>query len=353
VDHTEDREPRGTDSNGVAHQAGRDLDASELDPFTADRLAEEWDGGQPVRPGDSVSGTINRFSPKDVPDEVWARIEPWVKSAVTAASPRSVLRANDLLTVTAQLFCWAERIGQPLDPVVLLRPEIIDRFVTEGCAHLADGTRTNYRTWLRMVGAAVLGSELYPPRPLPLKRSDVNAPYSVAEVTELVSWARGCSTPTMRRNVWALLAIGLGAGLSAREISRLVGTDVHEQGGLVVLEVVGEKPRTVPVHRLWAGDVLELSCESGAHPFFRPERTRITRNDLLTFIDRCTEKDQDAKFCIQRLRVTWMVGHLAAGVPVGVVAQAAGVAASHLVKYSRFVPLPGESDARRLLAGMP
>ncbi len=37
--------------------------------FVSDRLAEHWSFGEPVRPGESVSGTINRFSPKDVPDE--------------------------------------------------------------------------------------------------------------------------------------------------------------------------------------------------------------------------------------------------------------------------------------------
>jgi site-specific recombinase XerC len=181
----------------------------------------------------------------------------------------------------------------------------------------------------------------------------VNAPYSQAEITELVSWSRGLSTATMRRNVRALLSIGLGAGLSAREISRLAGTDVREEQGFVVVDVVGERARTVPVRHVWAGEVLELARESGDRPFFRPERTRIVRNDILTFIDRCTDKGQDAKFCIQRLRVTWMVGHLAAGVPVGVLAQAAGVAATHLVKYVRFVPVPDADEARKLLAGIP
>ena len=107
--------------------------------FDIDRLAPVWDGGEPIRPDNSVSGTIDRFSPKDVPPAIWNKIEPLVREAVAAASPRTVLRANDLLTVTAQLAVWADRVGQPLDPAVLFHPDTVDRFVTEGAPISAMG----------------------------------------------------------------------------------------------------------------------------------------------------------------------------------------------------------------------
>ena len=121
----------------------------------------------------------------------------------------------------------------------------------------------------------------------------------------------------MRRNAQALLAIGLGAGLSAREVTRLVGSEVREEAGVALVEVVGAGARTVPVRSPWARAVLAFALESGSRPYFRPERSRITRGDILAFIDRCTDPDQDAMFTIQRLRVTWVVSHLTAGVPVG------------------------------------
>ena len=123
----------------------------------------------------------------------------------------------------------------------------------------------------------------------------------------------------------------------------MVGTDICEVEGLVLVDVVGDDVRTVPVHHEWADAVLAFARESGPRPYFRPERTRITRGDVLAFIDRCTDKDEDAKFTIRRLRVTWIVGHLAAGVPIGVLARAAGVGAGHITKYLRFVPEPNET----------
>jgi hypothetical protein len=333
---------------GIAPRLGAPASAQ----FDADRFAQAWDGGEPIRPDDSVSGTIDRFSPKDVPPAIWNRIEPLVKEAVATSTPRTVSRANDLLTVTAQLAVWAHRIGQPLDPEILFHPDTVDRFVTEGCAHLSEGSRLNYRTQLWKVGAAVLGPALYPPRPLPMRRSEVTAPYLEAQITEVVSWSQGLPTEAMRRNVQALLAIGLGAGLSAREVKRLVGTEVREEEGLVLVEVVGDNARTVPVRGQWAQGVLAFARESGPRPYFRPERLRITRGDILAFIDRCTEPDQDAMFSVQRLRVTWVVSHLAAGVPVGVLARGAGVGPGHLTKYLRFVPEPDELATRRLLSGV-
>ena len=123
-----------------------------------------------------MSGTIRRFRPSDVPDDVWHRVESLVRDAVTEVAPEAPFRAINYLTVVAQLAVWADRIGIPLDPEVLFHPETIDRFLIEGCAHLTDGSRINYRTHLWKVGAAVLGQDLFPQRPLSLQRSAVLAP---------------------------------------------------------------------------------------------------------------------------------------------------------------------------------
>jgi hypothetical protein len=206
-----------------------------------------------------VSAAIARFSPKDVPDDVWERIRPVVTAAVAGATPATPGLARRHLTIATQLAVWADRIGVPLEHTVLFHPETIDRYIREGCAHLSIGSRMNYRSQLWKFGEAVIGPEHFPPHPLPLRRSPTNTPYSKAEVTELVAWSRGLSTAHMRRNAQALLAIGLGAGPSSQEVSRLVGTDVREQDGLVLVDVIGKKARTVPVLRTWAAPVLEMA----------------------------------------------------------------------------------------------
>jgi len=144
-----------------------------------------------------------------------------------------------------------------------------------------------------------------------------------------------------RRNTRALLAIGLGAGLTSQEIQRLVGTDVTTGGGAVLVTVPGAMARRVPVLPVWAETVQRLALESGEGPFFCPERTRITRRDVIGFIERCSG-DDPAPFCVQRLRVTWIVHHLSANTHLLLLERWSGVGAGQLVKYLRFASLPGE-----------
>ena len=354
-DWTHEGRPSGTADDDRRGCAPRTIGPRTIGPqtepagaFDLERQTESWEKGEPLRLGDTVSKAVTRFSPRDVPDEVWERIRPVVTAAVTGSTPTTPGLARRHLTIATQLAVWADRIGVSLEDEVFFHPETIDRYIKEGCAHLSIGSRMNYRSQLWRFGEAVIGSEHFPPHPLPLKRSPTNTPYSAAEVTELVAWSRGLRTSHMRRNAQALLAIGLGAGLSSQEVSRLVGTDVREQDGLVLVEVIGDKSRTVPVLRTWAPQVLELAKESGDRAFFRHERTKITRADIVAFINRCSDREESL-FCIQRTRITWMVTHLTAGTHLAVLHRASGVSAPQLVKYLAFVPPLEDEVAYRQL----
>ena len=219
MDH-DDIDPR-TDRGGGHRSAVRtsfavDVPVEPDSAFDQERRTEVWDRGEPLRPGDSVSAAIARFSPKDIPDEVWARIQPVVTAAVTGSTPATPGVARRHLTIATQLAVWADRIGVPLEHEVLFHPETIDRYIKEGCAHLSIGSRMNYRSQLWKFGEAVIGSEHFPPHPLPLRRSPTNTPYSTSEVTELVAWSRGLATAHMRRNAQALLASGWARVCPAR-----------------------------------------------------------------------------------------------------------------------------------------
>ena len=357
MDEKKHRQDGTPGHEGVADDAGlappstpEDWDFALLGRFLADRQAEHWAGGEPLRADASVSGTINRFSPRDVPEDLWRLVEPVVKAAISTASPGDPQKANHQLSIVTQLAVWAARIGQSLEPAALFHPEFLDRFVSEGCAHLSHGTQLNYRTNLWRVGEAVLGRALFPPKPLPLQRSAVAPPYSVAQVTELVSWSRGLPTPHMRRNCRALLALGLGAGLSSREVTSLVGADVNAEQGAVLVDVGGKLARSVPVHQLWADEVLALAAESGPRALFMPERSRITRRDILGFIERCSG-DGPPKFNVQQLRITWIVRHLEAGTALSALVRASGVAVGQLGKYLVYVDPVTEDEYRRQLCG--
>jgi integrase len=314
--------------------------------FEADRLAEEWYDGQPRREGPAADEVISRFSPADVPEEVWVLVKDPVRECVEAVGPINDKRAQAFMNAVAQLFVWAHTLGQPLEPEVLLHPYAIDRFVFGGLAGLKEGTKSNYRALLRQMGRAVLGQALYPGPSLVVSRPDPRKPYSSEEVADLASWARGLPTTFMRRNALVLLAFGLGAGLTNQELNRLVGNDVAVDDSGAVVRLIGESERDVPVLASWEDAVAELAAEAGPLPVFRPDRTNIRRHDIPGFVDRCRRRGA-VTLMPSRLRATWVVTLLRAGVLPNEVARVGGIAATQLARYFTLLPDSDPTVLRR------
>jgi len=341
---------RGSEARGVpdpAH-AGSAAAAS----FVHDREAV-WLDGEPLRDDPaSLSAVIDRFRPERVPDEAWHRIGDLVRAAVAATEPSGRYRAHTLLNCGTQLAYWADTVGQPMTPETLFDPETIDRFIVEGCAHLSLGSRQNYRAQLWRVGEAVLGQSIFPARPLSMgERPNPREPYCDDEITALVAWCRALPSERLRRNCLAVMALGLGAGLSSQEMIRALGTDVATDAEGVVIGVTGTRQRTVPVLERWEADVEGLASEVGKRPLVLPDRTKIRRYDLPNLIEcsRRSGRDGAPKLSPLRLRVTWIVAHLSSGTPLPVIAQAAGTKYEHLAHYAGWAQVPDDQTARQLL----
>lgn len=344
---------RGGDSGVESHRPSRSeqpgASAGEcVGAFLEDRLATKWSGSEPVRPNESVSEAIARFTPASVPEADWARFGPTVRRWTEAAAPDSAYSARTLLSIATQLVIWTECIGLPLVAETILHPDVIDRFVTKGCDNLADGTRLNYRRHLRVVGAAVLGPTIYPPRPLPIRRAGVLPPYSSTQIARLLSWARGLPTERFRHTASGILLLGLGAGLTSQEMSRLVGDDITVDAEGVVISVIGDQARSAPVLERWETAIADLGAQAGSRPMLMPERTRITRHQLKNFQARCPLGDAPA-LDTGRLRSTWICTHLAAATDIRALEAASGVKASQIVKFLDHVPTLDSLVVRRQL----
>jgi hypothetical protein len=295
-----------------------------------------------------VSGRSDQFSPANLPPELWEQIRPQVQAWLAAAKPPTRSVESAWRNAVTQLLVFCIDHGLSTEAAVAFSPPVVEHFIAVGCAHLNRGTRTNYRGQLRTVGERVLGPEACPGRTVPIRGSDPASPYSAAEQASLVAWANGLSTGFKRHNAKALLVLGLSAGLSSLDISVLVGTDVVVGDHGVVIEVPGPNRRSVPVLRRWEADVAELAALCGERPMFRSARERINRKDISNFLESCRESEAP-KLSVQRLRVTWIVHHLAAHTPVRALLPAAGVSAKQLARYYRFVPSPTVEEAHAAL----
>ena len=293
---------------------------------------------------------VDAYLPLMVNPVVWAELGP-VARRWAAMVPGSELQVVRRLKPLAQYLAWRVAGGRSCtDPSVVFRADEIDQFVSGGCGHLASGTRATYRSALRTIGEHVVGVEVAcPDRTVELAKPAPLTPYSEVEFAALLGAIGGRPTGFQRDNAMVLVVFGRGAGLTAGDIAGLTGRDIHTTtGGATVVEVCGARGRRVPVLGRWETLAAHIAADAGDGPVFNPARPRATRNDIARFCDRLGWQDAP-RLSVTRLRIGWIVEHLAAGTPLHVLADSAGVTAPNLARYAQFLTPLSPTDATTLL----
>lgn len=294
---------------------------------------------------------IDLYRPQGVSDHDWDAVGALTREQVRATGPLTPARAARLMNVVSGHLAWALRRGIELRPEVVWHVDTIEHGVVDRLGHLSSSSQATYRSELRAVGEVVLGPDSCPTRQRIISRSNPEAPYSRNEVADLLSAVRGLSTPHRRENAHILFALALGGGLANGEITSLVGTDITKDSDAVTATVAHRsRSRRVPIRADWEDAVAQRAEQVGDRPMFRPDRDLIRPLDIPKFLDSLSFPYLP-RLTIVRLRVTWIVGHLAAGVPINVLASAAGVQASQVARYAEFVPTMEQTDQDRLLRG--
>lgn len=286
-----------------------------------------------------------RYVPEMSP-KYWAVIRDFVVAAVDrvhlkVSYPTPVLSRN---VADFTLWCWSHA-GLPLDDDLFDRGTI-GHYISVGCPQLTPAARGNRRSLLLRVSEALGVSEVNRFRPLP--PSDPTAPYRHAELVSVISWARGQSTPERRRNGHILLALGLGAGLSAQEIIELRRRDLVRDDSGITIRVPGPRPRLVPVLQEWEDALNGVGHDDDF--VFRPGRTMAYTNAISNFVARGPRHGIRPQS--QRMRTTWLIRQLDAGTPVSVLAEAAGVdTLEAFTRYLKFTAPVPQVEAMRLVRG--
>jgi integrase len=301
--------------------------------------------------GDPVSHRIASFDPS-IPPAHWAVLEEFVRAAVADCAPESPEKARLLLIVSARHvhWCW-QSAGLPLERDVIFRREVIAESIATTCAGMAISSQGTYRSRLFGMSDLLLSAPLRAARPPSIGKAQACAPYTETEVTALWSWARGQNTEYRRVNATLLLALGLGAGLSAAEIAGAQARHVLIDSDGVQIDVPGERARLVPVLAEWEAPLAELArsaIRGNLWLFCARRQVCYPKNVVSNFVRNTV--DRPVGISSQRLRTSWLCGHLLAGTPVHVLVDAAGI--DTLEALSRYVPYLPDIDprqARRLL----
>lgn len=274
-----------------------------------------------------------RSSEDDSPPETDAR--RFASEVVRDVGRQLTYRPNDLLAAVQYHAYWAHVIsGLPLEREFLFRRDVIAVAVQQ-LPMRSDASLGRRRAVLLRVAEALGVAERALP---PLYGSEPSAPYTNGEQADLRVWA-AVQREGRRGDARVLLALGIGAGLTASEICAVEPSDVASGGTLV--RVAGARQRVVPVDSEWR-DALELASEAPGTPLFVPQ-VRWYTNKISDFV-RATYGDQ-LRPKPQRMRATWLVRRMTEGAPVQDLLYIAGVKSlDALARFERYLPAPAVAD---------
>lgn len=282
------------------------------------------------------------------PDDQWQILRPFVTEVVARVSGQIRYSDAAVFHTVSHHVHWAHIVaGMPLQEDVVFRRDVVAYSVSM-IPTLYTATMGRHRSLLLRVGEAL--GVIVRDKPLPrLPSADPSVPYTRDEIGDLRLWAR-FQRERSQRSAWALIALGLGAGLPTRDLARVRAVDVAEAGDRVRV-IDGEQPRTITVCAAWVRDLRELRelADDRDASLFRPG-VEFHKNIVHTFVQRSIASEVGPT--TQRMRVTWLVEQLGTGTPMQDLLHGAGLKSMDaLVRYQRFLPAPETVDVRGIPAG--
>lgn len=264
----------------------------------------------------------------------WHLLGPFVLDVVARCEGRIDRTPEALYAAVTPMAMWVHQVrGDVLTVERVFRGATIEEFVGRGMGQYLPRSRATMRSTLWRMLEVLAPAEATRAR-RPIRRAMPTPPYSSAEVTGLHSWALGQATEHRRLDALALLALGLGAGLSTKELLSTVARDVASTaGGQLVLEVDGRRARQVPVLDDWRGPLSRVLTQRSNGYVFRPLRRDAAEGQVTDFLLR-GRTDLDIRPA--RMRTTFLVHHLVAGTDPGRLLRISGL--STLASLDRLRP---------------
>jgi hypothetical protein len=243
------------------------------------------------------------------------------------------LRAKRLIRRLAE---FATSEGMALDREIVFDPDTIERFCSIALA--GEQSVSTYRAVLRSIAPKVTRRAPWEPRPQAFPRRMLAPPYSVGELETLACDIAEQPTARRRRAGQAMMALGLGAGLDGRWVTKVVAADVRSDGGVVLIRVGEPNPRSVPVRALYEAAVVELAEGAGDSALVGGHSNSKNRTGHL--VASFLVPTGHVPLAPARLRSTWLLAHLIDAVPLGELCVAAGLAGPAVLgDLFEFLPL--------------
>jgi hypothetical protein len=285
---------------------------------------------------------IARFTPWSIPAPQWQQVRHYVADLVVQMRPRTPDQTRGTCTTVAGFVAWAWTVlGTELSVEAIFTASNVNRYLaTERMRRASIHRRWDVSRMLSTIGRVLAGADI--PRTKPPRPKFSGRLFTENEIGDLYGWAISLSTETRRRNACAILSLSAGAGLTLAEVAAARVEHVRLDGDLLLADVVGSKPRTVPLLVSWQrvllraiGDRTEGLLFSGYRMDEYPPRS------IQSFL---TENPAPTRPSVRDLRRGWVVAQIEAGTPWPVLAQLGGFSSEGAIAayagYAKNLPTP-------------
>ncbi|TFC48933.1 hypothetical protein [Cryobacterium shii] len=296
--------------------------------------------------GADVARTLQDFTPM-IPKRLWNEVATFTRAAVTDFAPTTTAEASKAMTVVSRLAVWTtETACLPLEREIVFSGRHIEMFAARQMKHLTPVVARAER--LRLLRIAGELQTFDPARRDAGKKPRPNpfAPYSPAALVRFRSQAATRSTALRRHNWLVLLSLAAGCALTTAEILQVKAEDLSTTELGVTVTVRGASPRTVVCLADWEANIRQLLAGPLVVDYLFVKDVRP--NDAVAYVKKfLNSTSKGSEFpTVERLRSTWIVGHLDARTPIVALAQALGV--KTFSTFERLAPYVKEAEPSEL-----
>lgn len=263
------------------------------------------------------------FTPWSMTRMQWEPIRRFVAEASVLMGLRTVDGVRRMNSMLAGYVNWVYIHHQPeLTFRTVFTQAFIDRYLSDVAqAGWAASYRYGVSRQLSEAGLALAGAELT--RLPSAGRKYTGRILSPLEIAKLYSWSQGLSTDLLRRGASAVLALSAGAGLDAKEVEAAQVEDIRIDRDLLLVDVRGRAPRTVPVLCGWRKSLLFAIEGRSTGPVFRGYRLEEYEPRFITNF--FTDNPAPIRPSARDLRRGWIITQIEAGIPVDVLLTISGL----------------------------
>ncbi|HLS00900.1 MAG TPA: hypothetical protein VK054_02805, partial [Beutenbergiaceae bacterium] len=296
--------------------------------------------------------------PGRVSTELWERLRELTLRLTAGYAPATTVQFTTVANAVVTFLAWVTQLpgrgGQTPTPEELVDERLVEEYIEVLITHLDGGrspktTRTRLRRAVRSLRAT--------PAHITLPGRKLATPYSPAECARMCQLVEH-QNAFRKQNLAFVLALGLGAGIAAREFRHITRDQIiaHPRDGFDVQIRNGNYPRTIPVRNHY------VPLLTGALEQFDSNKENTTTDLLIGtnpdrkhFLDpkSRTLKVADGRNTVidmNRARTTWLFAMMNAPIPLASLLYLAGLSSARtLAELLRFCPPPRAANVRAVI----